>query len=287
MQQSNLALLKDLGNFEGESTRTPQTAECLEEFFAAVRRAPQSILLLDYDGSMAPFRVDRFQARPWAGARELLARVRALGRTRMAVVTGRPVAEIGPLLALDPPLETWGLHGAERLHPDGRRELERPSPSALRKLDALRAELRRDSFGGLFEDKANAAVVHWRGVSPNKARSIERKTRRLFEPLAAADGLSLLEFEAGLELRVGRDKGGAVKAILEESREETGRDAPVAYLGDDLTDEAAFRAVNDAPNPGLSVLMRRACRPTAADIWLRPPAGLRSFLATWAAAQQK
>ena len=32
------------------------------------------------------------------------------------------------------------------------------------------------------------------------------------------DGLTLLEFEAGLELRVGRDKGGAVEAILERSR---------------------------------------------------------------------
>jgi trehalose 6-phosphate phosphatase len=284
--QATSVLLKDLGNLEGECTGTPVAAESLEEFFAAVRRAPQSILLLDYDGSMAPFRVDRFQAHPWAGTRQLLSRILTLGRTRMAVVTGRPAAEIGPLLALDPPLEVWGLHGAERLHPDGRRKLEKPSPSALRKLNELRAELRRDSFGGLFEDKANAAVMHWRGAAPNKARSIERKTRRLFEPLAAADGLSLLEFEAGLELRVGRDKGGAVKAILDECREETGHDAPVAYLGDDLTDEAAFRAVNGSPNPGLSVLMRRACRPTAASVWLRPPAGLRCFLATWAAAQR-
>jgi hypothetical protein len=52
------------------------------------------------------------------------------------------------------------LHGAERLFPNGRRELQ-PAPAAAReKLEMLRALLKRDSFGGLFENKANAAVLH-------------------------------------------------------------------------------------------------------------------------------
>ena len=265
----------------------PETAEKLETFFAAVRSAPQSILLLDYDGTMSPFRIDRFQARPYAGVRQFLARIQKLGRTRMAVITGRPAGEIAPMLALDIPFEVWGLHGAERIAPDGRRQMEQASPAALATLEQIRAELARNSFGGLIEDKPNAVVMHWRGASPQKARAIERKTRKLFEPVAAIDGLSLLDFEAGVELRVGRDKGGAVEAILADNRETTGRDAPVAYLGDDLTDEPAFRAVNAAPGPRLSVLMRRAPRSTAAAIWLRPPDGLRKFLTGWASAQSR
>jgi trehalose 6-phosphate phosphatase len=264
-----------------------ETAEKLEAFFTAVRLAPQSILLLDYDGTMSPFRIDRFQARPYAGVRKLLARIQSLGRTRMAVITGRPAAEIAPMLALETPLEIWGLHGAERIAPDGHRQMDPASPAALARLEQIRAELARASFGGLIEDKPNAVVMHWRGASPQKARTIERKTRRLFEPVAAMDGLSLLEFEAGVELRVGRDKGGAVEAILAESKEASGRDAPVAYLGDDLTDEAAFRSIDAAPNPSLSVLMRRVPRSTAAGIWLRPPDGLRSFLAGWVSAQSE
>ena len=82
-------------------------------------------LLLDYDGTLAPFRVDRFKARPYAGVRELLTRIERQGGTRMAVVTGRPAREIGPLLGLEKMPEVWGLHGAERLHPNGRRELEK------------------------------------------------------------------------------------------------------------------------------------------------------------------
>jgi trehalose 6-phosphate phosphatase len=259
---------------------TPETAEKLDAFFRVLRDGARPLLLLDYDGTLASFRVNRFDARPWAGVRELLGRIQEQGQTRMAVVTGRPAGEIAPLLDLEQALEVWGLHGAERLHPDGRRELETAGPEAQKKLEELRTMLRRDSLGGLFEDKPNAAVMHWRGASAQKARLIEKRTQELFEPAAQLDGLRLLEFESGLELRAGRDKGGAVEAILSEA----GPDAPVAYLGDDLTDETAFRVVNRAGKRGLSVLMRRAWRKTDAQVWLRPPAELRAFLARWAKA---
>jgi trehalose-phosphatase len=254
--------------------------EKLEEFFCAFGGAPNPLLLLDYDGTLAPFRVDRFQARPWAGVRELLARIQRQGRTHMVVVTGRPAAEIAPLLGLEPALEVWGLHGAERLYPDGRRELEDAPEETRARLDELRERLRRDSLGGLFEDKANAAVMHWRGASPRMAKLIELRARALFEPLAQLDGLALLEFEAGLELRAGRDKGGAVEALVEEY----GAGGPVAFLGDDLTDEAAFRAVNAAAGAHLSVLVRREGRETAAEVWLRPPGEVLGFLGRWAEA---
>ncbi len=259
---------------------TPQTAEKLEAFFRAFAGAPTPLLLLDYDGTLAGFRVDRFKAQPWSAVRELLARIQRQGSTRMAVITGRPVAEIAPLLGLDPPLEVWGLHGAERLYPDGRRELEEAEPAIRQKLETLREQLRRDALGGLFEDKPNAAVMHWRGHSPRAAKLIEKRTRALFEPLAQLDGLALLEFEAGLEIRVGRDKGGAVEAIIAEAAPY----APISYLGDDLTDEAAFRAVNAARGPHLSVLVRQRWRETAADAWLRPPEEMRIFLSQWLAA---
>ena len=260
----------------------PQASVTLNEFFAAVSSAPGSTLLLDYDGTLAPFRLDRYQARPYAGVRELLGRIQASGRTQIAFITGRPAGEIAPMVRLEQPFEVWGLHGAERIHADGRREMEQASPLAVEKLEALRAQLRRDSFGGLFEDKANGAVMHWRGLPPAKARIVEERARRLFGPLAQLDSLRLLDFEAGLELRVGRDKGGAVEAILDESKAKSGARLPVAFLGDDLTDEAGFRAVNASGSPSLSVLMRRDWRKTEANVWLKPPVELREFLERWA-----
>jgi trehalose-phosphatase len=252
-------------------------AERLYRFFNSVQFAQAPLLLLDYDGTLADFRIDRFTARPWAGARELLNAIQKDNRTHLLVVTGRPASEINPLLKLDTPVEVWGLHGAERLYADGQRELEGAPPEALVKLDELREKLRRDPFGGLFEDKPNAVVMHWRGHSPRRAELIEQKTRALFEPAAQLSGLSLLPFESGIELRVGRDKGGAVEAIVAQSEAGT----PVTYVGDDLTDESAFCAVNSLRNPHLSVLMRRVWRQTAAEVWLQPPEGLRWFLRQW------
>jgi trehalose-phosphatase len=263
---------------------THQSEEKLKEFFKNFAGAATRLLLLDYDGTLAPFRVDRFQAAPWAGVRGLLNQIQAQGKTQLQVVSGRPAGEIVELLKLDTPPTVWGLHGAERLNPDGSREMETTAHETRTRLDALSATLRNGAFGGLFEEKPNAAVVHWRGMAPRKAREVEQRTRALFEPLAHADGLQLLEFECGLELRAGRDKGGAVTAILQEfgavdSMQFPAADLiPAAYLGDDFTDESAFAAIEGR---GLSVLVRREWRATRADVWLKPPEELRSFLGLW------
>jgi trehalose-6-phosphatase len=87
--------------------------------------------------------------------------------------------------------------------------------------------------------------------------------------------MELLEFDGGIEMRMlGPDKGDAVRTILDE----IGPTAPVAYLGDDLTDERAFLALGTR---GLSVLVRPEWRRTAATLWIRPPEGLRKFLTQW------
>lgn len=255
---------------------TQETQKKLQRFFDAFQGAAKPLLMLDYDGTLAPFRVDRFKARPWAGVRELLTRIQCHGGTRIVVITGRPAGEIGPLLGVEPTPEIWGLHGAERLHANGRREVTETPPAARGRLGEIHARLRHNALGGLFEEKANAAVMHWRGVSPAKAKLIEKQTRELFEPLARMYGLTLLEFEAGLELRAGPEKSDAVRALLEETT--NGVPRPAAYLGDDITDESAFRAIKGR---GLGVLVRRQFRKTEADIWLRPPQELRTFLMQW------
>ena len=255
-------------------TLTLDPAPILHRFFSGFTPQRRPLLLLDYDGTLAPFRVDRFQAVPWPGVRELLQLIQDQRATRIAVVTGRPAAEIGPLLGLREPVETWGLHGFERLHPEGRHEREHLPDAVQRKLEALREQLNRDSFGGLFEAKPNAVVVHWRGVPAAEAAAIERHTRTLFEPLAQGQGFRLLPFEAGLELRAGRDKSAAVEGLLADCAD----CGPVAYLGDDLTDEAAFRALQGR---GLGVLVRPELRETAADLWLKPPQELLEFLERW------
>lgn len=252
---------------------TPDSAHKLERFFRSFPHAAP-LLLLDYDGTLAPFHVDRFQAVPWPGVRQVLTLLQNQKKTRIVMVSGRPAREILPLLGLAEPVEVWGLHGFERLHPDGRLEQQHLPDAVARKLQELRMALHSSNFGGLFEAKPNAAVMHWRGAPPQQAEEIERRTRALFEPAAAMEGFQLLPFDGGLELRAGCDKSAAVETLLAESAPGT----PAAYLGDDLTDEAAFRAL---AGRGLSLLVRTEWRPTAADLWLKPPGELLAFLQAW------
>ncbi len=251
------------------------TPEVMRTFFAQVAVAQHSALLLDFDGTLAPFRLDPLQVRPWAGVPMLLERIHRLGRTRIAIVTGRPSIQVATQLGL-PFLEVWGLHGTERLMPDGRVEQQPLELSEETALNGAREAVRSIGLGPKvrFEDKRNAVVVHWRGVSPRVAETLRNGLRALLEPFAEQAKMHLLQFDGGIELRAGRNKGDAVNSLLNELVEE----APLAYLGDDVTDEDAFRALGDR---GLSVLVRRESRVSAAKIWLRPPAELRAFLMSW------
>jgi trehalose-phosphatase len=85
----------------------------------------------------------------------------------------------------------------------------------------------------------------------------------------------MAEFSQGMELRLrSANKGDAVRKLLEELDPDT----PVAYLGDDATDEQAFRVLNGR---GLTVLVGPKQRFTSAQAWLRPPEELRAFLNDW------
>jgi trehalose-phosphatase len=93
--------------------------------------------------------------------------------------------------------------------------------------------------------------------------------------IAKSYDLELLEFDGGLEIRAREaDKGNVVRTLLEGLPAGT----PAAYLGDDTTDERAFAAIEGR---GLSVLVRSRWRRTQAQLWLRPPAELLSFLNRW------
>ena len=99
--------------------------------------------------------------------------------------------------------------------------------------------------------------------------------RSICEKLARDQGMELLPFDGGLELFApGKNKGDAVRTIMQESGQETA----AAYLGDDQTDEKAFRAIK---GKGLAVLVRSESRPSLADIWIKPPDEVERFLRDW------
>jgi len=258
-----------------EKLDSPSVETQLDDFLTLVANAEQSALLLDFDGTLAPFRIDPAKVRPWAGVTDLLDKIQQTARTRLAIISGRPAEDVALQLGMARPPEIWGLHGAERMMLDGRIEFDDLRPEQRTTLDAAKVSLHAAGKTGLrLEEKWNAIAVHWRGKPEHFAQIARERTTKLLSPFADESGMKLLQFDGGVELRAGRDKGDAVRMLLAEMPPGT----PAAFMGDDITDEDAFRALAER---GLGILARREWRPTAAPVWLRPPVQLRKFLSSW------
>lgn len=248
----------------------------LSRFGDALAAAGKGVFLLDYDGTLAPFAAQLQDVRPWPGVEAALDGLAATGRARIVIVTGRYLRDAPPTLGTGGRFETWGSHGRERLWPDGRYELLPVGEAAVHGLavaDGWTDDVQ--AAGGRAEAKPGSLAFHWRGAGLLQIVRIRELVTGNFYREALEDVLELRNFDGGIELRApGTDKGEVVRTLLRE----TPADVPVAFLGDDLTDEDAFRALGDR---GLSVLVRPEFRPTKASLWIRPPEVLVWLLRHW------
>ena len=252
-------------------------ATCFQTgFFEQFRNCNHPVLLLDYDGTLAPFALERDAAKPYPEAIESLRRICLTTGTRTIFITGRAACDLDRLLRpYGLKCEIWGSHGRERLFSDGKYVALETEQQATQILCQAEELLHIEGLSGMMEQKPFSLAVHWRGVDLKGQRDTRIAALRAFAFLRTKANCRLLEFDGGIELLVGRrDKGDAVRAILKELAPGT----PVAYLGDDLTDEDAFLALGDA---GLTVLVRPEFRPTEAELWITPPRQLTAFFEAW------
>ncbi len=247
----------------------------LEAFLRTVAQATQAVLLLDYDGTLAPFQIQRDQAYPYPGVTLILQEIVRNGRTRVVVVSGRDAKEVFPLLNIHPRPEIWGIHGLQRLKADGSMEMPRLDERTLDGLSDADRWLAYQQLRYVAEFKAGSIAIHWRGLNEIDAEDVRARVLLGWRPIAQHSGLDLLEFDGGVEIRARQaDKGDAVRTFLSE----ISADTPAAYLGDDATDESAFRAMQGR---GIGALVRPKWRQTAAQLWLKPPAELLDFFELW------
>ncbi len=253
----------------------PEAQSQLTAFLQTVAQASQAALLLDYDGTLAPFRAERDQAYPYPGVALVLQQIVRNRRTRVVVISGRDVDDLLPLLNIHPHPEVWGVHGLQRLKTDGSAGILRLDERTLNGLSDADRWLGCQQLRHTAEFKAGSIAVHWRGLSESDAEGLRSRVLLGWWPIAEYSGLDVLEFDGGVEIRACEaDKGDAVRTFLSEISPDT----PSAYLGDDTTDESAFQAMQGR---GISVLVRSIWRQTAAQFWLKPPDELLDFLGLW------
>jgi trehalose 6-phosphate phosphatase len=212
---------------------------------ASLLADPRSALIaLDFDGTLAPI-VERPQdARLAGGAYDVLQSL-ASRIGQLAVISGRAADEVVELGGLDglSGLRVLGHYGLQRWHNGW---LDSPAPVAgvevaRRQLPALLANA---AAGVYVEDKLHSLAVHTRPAEdPQRALDdLAPKLRRL----ASDNGLEAVGGRYVLELRPpGIDKGTALRGLIFELASST-----VIYIGDDVGDVPAFRAVAELRDSG-------------------------------------
>ncbi|MDR1440841.1 MAG: trehalose-phosphatase [Bifidobacteriaceae bacterium] len=234
--------------------------------------ARKLLVALDFDGTLAPLVDNPEDSRPVPGARTALARLARVDRVQLALVSGRPAADLARLAS--PPDGTWlaGSHGAEQGRMSGAAAVLEPvelTAAQSRELDAIRAgleDLAAAGPGAWIESKPLAAVFHTRPMADRAAAShLEEQAAGLGEAL----GGHVLAGKMVVEISI-LPAGKA--AALTRLRHAAGADRLV-FAGDDTTDELALDTIHP-PDLGIKV----GPGATTAELRLPDPLAVAAFL---------
>ncbi len=236
-------------------------------------RARQAAVFLDYDGTLTPI-----VARPELAvmSEDMRATVRKLAAVcPTAIVSGRGLSNVMKLVQLDE-LYYAGNHGFEIASPDDSAILYEKGKEFLSAVKAACRRIERGisgTDGAFVENKTYSLSVHYRLAAPEQVPEIERvvdDTLEDFPNLQKRDGKMVFEIRPKMDW----DKGKAVLWLLQVLHLDGPEVLPI-YVGDDSTDEDAFRALKGR---GLGILVSDSVRESAADYSLGDTEQTKQFL---------
>ncbi len=231
-------------------------------------------LFLDFDGTLTDIAVTPGAVRVDPDLPATLAKLQGGLGGAVAIISGRPLAQIDAMLA-PVVLPAAGLHGLEWRDQRGRVERPEAEPAALAPMRRMLAEFAAANPGVELEDKTHTLALHYRA-----APRLAGECRRAVQAAAAGtDGaFHVLEGKMVFEIKpAGIDKGTAIERFLAAPPFAARR--PV-FIGDDTTDEDGFAAVNR--HWGITVRVGDG-QPTAARYRIAAVADLLAWLADIAA----
>ena len=232
-------------------------------------------IFLDYDGTLTAIVDDPAEANIGDEERSILKEVAKAAP--LAIVSGRGLDDVKSHVGLEG-LVYSGSHGFEIENAEGERSEKDEAADAVPELDeaeALLMEGSADLSGVMIERKPYAIAVHTRRAGSDEAREkageLARDVAGRFGHLVLRGGKEIHELRPAFDW----DKGSAIRQLLQLL---PGDPVPL-YIGDDETDEDAFRALR--PLGGIGILVGTASgAETWADYTLRDPREVLEFLAT-------
>ncbi len=237
--------------------------------------ARRVFLFLDLDGTLVEIAPTPSAVDLSAERRRSLVELTTTPGILVAVVSGRRIEEIQNILRLQG-IFYVGLHGLETLTPQGERICHPVDQEVIDALQSLLEKFNRSISGvpGIFiEDKGMTLSLHFRLAKKEKASEVVKEFVRTVAtfrergiPLEVLQGREVVEVKP-----TGMHKGKAVAYLMHRY----GKGALPIYMGDDVTDEAAFQSLGQG---GMAILVTEIPRATAATYYLRNPEEVHEFL---------
>jgi trehalose 6-phosphate phosphatase len=253
----------------------PPIDERMSRIRETLANAAELLVCLDFDGTLAPIVEDPDAAEPTDGNRAALESLAETPAVTTAIVSGRALADVRD--RVDGPSIYAGNHGLE-IGREGSVDVHPTARERAVLIDRICAvlDVALASVPNLrIENKRLTGTVHLRSL-PAAAEPIVRRTTRRVVDRIGGDALEISTGKRILEIGpdVRWDKGEAVASIAADHPPETA----VIYVGDDVTDESAFRAVEPE---GIGVRVG-GDDPSNASCRVESPAAVASFL-SWLA----
>lgn len=231
---------------------------------------PDWAYFLDIDGTLVDFTAAPGMARVDEQLLAVMTTLSTFAGGALAIITGRPIAQVDALLPAIG-VAAAGLHGLERRSPAGRVSPPRGSPDRLLASRDRLATIIGLHPGLVLEDKRFSLALHYR-QSPRLAGYVHRIAKRELRALGPAFGLR--RGKRVVEIApVGGNKGDAIRAFMAEP---PFRERRPVFVGDDITDEAGFHAVNGLHGHSIKV----GPGPTSARWRLADVGAVRSWMAS-------
>lgn len=235
------------------------------------------LLLMDFDGTLVDLTHDPDAVELSSVRRGLLQRLVDRPDLTIGVISGRRVADLRVKVAVGDAAYCAGLHGLEIVGPgiDFLHSRAADTRVLIQQLTRSLIDATKDLAGVRVENKDLTVAMHVRGAAPAAQRRAEDILRELVEPHREAGALRVLRGHQVFELlpAVVWTKGDAVVRIKTEVERRYKQAAWLIYVGDDVTDEDAFRAVGPE---GMTIAV--GDRPASAAFRLPNPDAVERFL---------
>lgn len=232
----------------------------------------------DFDGTLTGLKAHPSLVRLPKAMRRVLAQLARCPQTTLAIISGRSLKNLKAACPVKP---AWyaGNHGLEIRGPRANfvHPAARNSRAVIRKAGPAVSRAIKGIPGAWVEDKGLTLSIHWRQTPVHHRRRCQALATQALQPFIKRKQARLTHGKCVLEVRppINWAKGDALKWIARHLPKGSAGLFPL-FVGDDATDEDAFRVVNRLG--GASIRMGRPTGKTFARYWLKDSAALLRWL---------